>query len=97
MTDKVKSTSQFNAQVILVLSEQEARALLQIVQYGTKSFLEVFYKHLGKCDLQDHEDGVKSLFETIKTELPQHLNKMDDTRGIWNGTKIAMPKNLVKD
>jgi len=97
MTEKVRSTSQFSAQVILVLTEQEARALKEIVAYGTKSFLEVFYKNLGKCSLQEHEEGVKSLFETIRTELPHHLTKMDDARGVWNGTKIAMPKNLSKD
>jgi hypothetical protein len=97
MTEKIKSTSQFSAQVILTLSEQEARALLEITGYGAKAFLEVFYKHLGKCDLQDYEEGVKSLFETIKTELPRHLSKIDDVKGIWNGTKIALPKSLSKD
>ena len=95
--EKIRSTSQFSAQVILVITEQEARALKEIVQYGSKSFLEVFYKYLGKCDLQDHEEGVKTLFETIRTELSPHLKKMDDARGIWNGSQIAVPKSLSKD
>lgn len=81
--EKVNSTSQMDFQVILKLTEKEARALQAITVYGTKEFLETFYKYLGKSYLQAHEDGVKSLFETIKKDLPAHLNKMDKCRDLW--------------
>jgi len=96
MTEKIRSTSQFDAQVILVLSEPEARALMAITEYGTKEFIKTFYECMGKSILEPHEAGIHSLFNTIKTELPQHLRKMDDVRGVWNGTKITMPKSLSK-
>jgi len=83
MENKIKSTSQFEFQVILVLTESEARALQVFTEYGTKVFLEVFYKYLGKEPLVPHEKGVISLFETIKSELPKHLNKFDKMRNIW--------------
>jgi len=82
-TSKIKSSSNFDINVILKLSEIEARALHGIVQYGSASFLEVFYTHLGRICLEDHEKGIISLFETIKTELPKHLKKADMTRKIW--------------
>lgn len=83
MAHIVKSTSQFDVQIILKLNEKEARALKGITEYGAASFLEVFYKSLGKTYLQEHEEGVVSLFETIKEELPKHLKKIDETRKIW--------------
>lgn len=92
MENKIKSTSQFDVQVILKLTEKEARALQAITLYGTKSFLEFFYKSLGKTYLEPNQSGLESLFETIKTELPKHLKKADDTRDIWRGDKEAVVK-----
>jgi hypothetical protein len=79
-----KSTSSMDFGVILKLSEKEARALEAITVYGTKEFLETFYTHLGKTYLQPHEEGVEILFETLKTELPKHLNKFDRIRKEWS-------------
>lgn len=93
-TNKIKSTSQFEFQVIFKLNEKEARALKAITAYGEKSFLEVFYKYLGKCELEDHEEGVKSLFETIKAELPQHLSLFDDIRKMWRTVKEAVAEKV---
>ena len=69
--------------VILELSECEARALEAIVGYGTRSFLDVFYRSLGRHYLEPHETGVHKLFDTIKSELPPHLHKMDDCRKLF--------------
>jgi hypothetical protein len=77
-----KSTSNMDFGVIIKLSEKEARALEAITGYGVKSFLEVFYKHLGSSDLKHYEEGVIQLFETLKIELPWHLNKFDRIRKI---------------
>lgn len=93
--EKVNSTSQFDIQIILKLTEQEARALLSIVRYGSNAFLEVFYKSLGKSELESHEKGIHSLFETILKELPKHLQKADDVRSLWRGEKIAVTKEMA--
>ena len=87
----VNSTSQMDFQVVLKISEKEARALQALTVFGSKSFLEVFYKYLGKTDLFAHEEGLKSLFETIREELPYHLDKMDKCRELWRSTK---PKDI---
>jgi hypothetical protein len=86
---EIKSTSQFNVQIQLQLTEDEARALEAIVGYGVEEFLKCFYEHLGKHYLEPHEKGVESLFETIKNELPKHLQKADDVRDVWSGKKNA--------
>ncbi len=94
MENKIKSTSQFDIQVILKLSEQEARALLAITDYGTDSFLKSFYKTLGQEALKPHESGIMSLFDTIKQELPKHLTKADDIRDVWRGDKQAVENKI---
>jgi phage anti-repressor protein len=77
---KIKSVSKIDARVTLELTEEEARALYNIVGYGHKPFTEWFYTRLGKYYLQPHERGLISLFETIKGELPQHLKRIDNAR-----------------
>lgn len=85
----IKSTSKIEAKITLQITESEARALKAIACYGTKEFLKCFYEHLGKHYLQPYEEGVESLFEAIKNELPKHLNRIDDVRDVWDGRKIA--------
>lgn len=70
-------------QVYLEINESEARALLAITKYGSKSFLEVFYKSLGQTDLKPEENGLISLFETIKYEMPKHIARIDSTRNVF--------------
>lgn len=79
---KVKSQSTFETKIYLELSEVEARALSVLPSYGTKNFLDFFYVKLGRHYLEPHEKGLVSLFETIKEELPKHLQKADKVRNI---------------
>ena len=81
--EKIKSSSCVCLQIKLDLSEVEARALGAIACYGSEEFIKVFYEYMGKAYLQKHEDGVHSLFATIRDELPQHLDKMDKVRTVF--------------
>ena len=80
----ILSQSKVSAEIILKLSEGEARALYNIVGYGHKPFTDWFYRQLGKHYLKPHEEGLISLFETIKAELPQHLSRIDKARKAFN-------------
>lgn len=81
----IKSQSQFDIVINLTLTEVEARALRELTVFGTDAFLKVFYEKLGKTTLERHEKGLRSLFETIKSELPRHLNKADEVRKLLKG------------
>jgi len=80
--EKIKSQSQFELKINIELTEDEARALKEFTVFGTDAFLKVFYENLGKTTLSRHEKGVISLFETIRKEIPKHLNKADKVRKI---------------
>lgn len=82
---KIESESTMEFTVVLRMTEQEARALNAITVYGIKSFLEVFYKSLGKSYLEKHEEGCKKLFATVSKELPKHFNRIDATRKTFKG------------
>lgn len=77
MENKIKSASQLEVRVILTLSEKEARALEALTKYGAKVFIETFYEKLGRDYLTPYSEGIESLFQTIKDELPKHLDKAD--------------------
>lgn len=80
---KIKSSAQLEGKVLLILTEQEARALKNITVYGHEYFTKWFYKNLGKHYLKPHEQGLISLFETINAELPKHLKKFDEAKKIF--------------
>ena len=55
--------------VVITLTESEIRALEALAGYGDKSFLDTFYKYMGRHYLQPHEDGIKSLFNVVRSDL----------------------------
>lgn len=68
----------------LTISESEARALNALTVYGFDDFVRVFYEHLGKTYLEPHQAGLKLLFDTVRTELPKQLKRIDQTRITFN-------------
>ena len=80
---EIKSQSKQEFKVVLVLTEQEAGALHDIVAYGYKSFMEVFKEKLGKHYIEQHEEGAKSLFETVAKEMPTHFGRFREARKVF--------------
>lgn len=54
----------------LELTESEMEALDALTIYGTDQFLAFFYKHMGRTYLEPHEEGLRSLFKTVKGAAP---------------------------
>jgi len=90
---KILSKVEMNFEVLLKLSEEEARALEAIVGYGADKFVEWFYKNHGKHYLQPHEKGMRSLFSTCRQELGFRFHDIDAIRkSIREGkTKLNQP------
>lgn len=84
---EVKSNTKITFTVNLELDEQEARALNAITIYGSKQFLEFFYKSLGRSYLEPYEKGLISLFAGISNKMPVQLKKFDDVSEILNNSK----------
>lgn len=76
----VSIDKQLNVKITLDVSESEARAMEALAGYGTKPFLNVFYKHMGRHYLEPHESGLTSLFSKIRTQLPRELTAIDNAR-----------------
>ena len=75
-----KSTGKIELTVTLTLSESEARAMEALTVYGVDAFLAGYYKHCGKCYMEPHAQGLKTLFETIKENLPSEIKRVDKAR-----------------
>ena len=75
---KLNSTINLDLKITLTLTVGEAHALNEITKYGAKSFLEGYYKQLGKSYLQPYEKSVHSLFDTIKQNMPYRLSEAKD-------------------
>lgn len=73
----VKSDLKITFEITLELSLAEARALNEMVKYSVDDFLAGYYKHLGKSYLQPHANGVRSLFTTVRENLPGKLHNVD--------------------
>ena len=80
----VKSSSSIEIDITLSITEDEARALLDLAGYGIDKFLETFYTRLGKHYLSKHEAGIRTLFGSMNTILPVHLNRIDRARSAFD-------------
>lgn len=69
-----------DAKVTLVLTEKEARALDGIFGYSVEQFLKVFYEKMGAAYVKPHEEGVRTLHETIRGQLSEPLALIDKAR-----------------
>lgn len=77
---QILSKTEMHFNVLLKLSEVEARALDAICGYGADRFVEWFYKNLGKHYLKPHEDGMRSLFDTVNNQLRFRFHDIDEIR-----------------
>lgn len=68
------------AHITLALNENEARAFDALVDYGDDAFIKAFYEKLGAAYMQKHEDGLRSLFQSVRTMLPPLLARADAAR-----------------
>lgn len=89
MAKALKKTTEVKVSLVLELDEQEMAALEALTSYGTNQFLKMFYAHLGRHYLTPYEAGLRSLFETIRKEVPPILSRAATAR-------IAL-KNVGKD
>lgn len=88
---KAENTVMLSFSSTLTLNETELRALDAIVGYGTEEFLKRFKETMGKAYIEGYEDGVRSLFSTIRTEVKPALNRIDSARKLLKdaGVKIV--------
>lgn len=77
---KLTQLPRINVDVELKLSMAEVQALEALTGYGTDGFLEVFYRNMGEHYLQPHEAGLRSLFDTIRSELPPIISRYKAAR-----------------
>jgi hypothetical protein len=86
MNNNSKLKFSFNATINIELTESEAKALDAIAGYGSNVFLDVFYRKLGKHYLKPHENGLISLFDKVRTELPGQVDKVNRAKKYMNET-----------
>jgi protein-tyrosine-phosphatase len=81
---KIIERASINYDVVLALSEQEAKALLAITSYGTEYFLKMFYDHFGRDKLKPYEQGLNELFKSVRDIIPDINERVFEARKIFN-------------
>lgn len=77
--------------ITLELDEKETRALEALTGYGTDEFLKAFYKDLGRSYLEPWEHGLRSLFASIRADIPPLLARAEKARAVFNGAAQKDP------
>jgi hypothetical protein len=95
---KIEGRPQLNCEIVLVISESEARALDALAGYGDDAFIKNFYTHLGESYMKPHEAGLRQFLKTLRdaSGLGSVLSRMDDARSVWEGIKVARNAEIVK-
>lgn len=91
MTSRLTQRPSIEVDVNIKLSMAEVQALEALAGYGIKAFLEVFYKQMGKHYLEPHEAGLRSLFDTIRSELPPIIRRYKAAR-----TAFALANPVIR-
>lgn len=86
---KIAQRASIEASAVFTVDEEEMRALDALVGYGFKSFIETFKKHMGESYMRGHEDGLQRFFESIRGHIPSILQRANDAREVFDGTKYA--------
>ncbi len=71
--------------IAMGLTEPEARALKALAGYNLDDFLKVFYEKLGRSYLEPYEDGLDSLFRSVRKTIPGQLARIDRAREALDG------------
>ena len=80
---KITQIPTVQLEVVIKLTEEEARALDALAGYDIEATLRTFYKFLGQAYLKPHEAGLRTLFDALRTKLPPILNRMDEARKVF--------------
>lgn len=64
----------------LSLTESELAALDAMFSYDINTFIEVFYRQMGKSYLQPHEAGLRALAEGVRDTVPGLLRRAKQAR-----------------
>jgi hypothetical protein len=83
----IEGRPKIELQVTIALTEAEARALDGLVGYGDDAFVKAFYESLGQHYLKPHEAGLRSLFRSVRAQLPCVLDRVNAARKAFEETK----------
>ncbi len=74
-----------DVETVLRLSFAELAALDALAGYGVDEFLKVFYEKLGKAYLTPYENGLRSLFESVRKIAPNIMDRKRDAEKAFIG------------
>ena len=92
---RVDGRPKIEAVIEIIMSEEEAAALYALTEYGVDAFLKNFYDKMGYSILKPHEEGLRSLFESVRSSesgIKKVLNRFTDARAVFDGSKVAVKK-----
>lgn len=75
--------ARIEARATMTLNEGELRALEALTGYGDDAFIQWFYKNMGKAYMQPHEAGLRSLFKSVRAQVPAILRRVDRARAAF--------------
>lgn len=87
---RFEARPRITAEVLMVLTEAEARALDALIGYSADEFLKVFLEKMGKAYMEPHVDGFRSLCQS-RGQLSAQLSLITDIQHVAAGHKRAAP------
>ena len=81
---KITGKPTIELSLTFTINEKEARALDALVGYGDDAFIKAFKDNLGKAYIDGNEEGLREFFTSIRSMMPNYLNKINNARGIFN-------------
>ncbi len=77
---KIIAKPKLELELSFTVNESEARALDALVGYGDDAFIKAFYEKLGKCYMDNHEQGLRDFFTSIRKLVPPILSNFKEAK-----------------
>ena len=83
---KITEQPNVDMKLTFTINEDEARALDALVGYGDDAFIRVFKENLGAAYIENHEAGLRTFFQDVRTFVPPALSRLDRARKAFFGS-----------
>jgi hypothetical protein len=70
-------------ELVFTINEAEARALDALVGYGDDAFINEFKASLGAAYIENHEQGLRLFFKSVRQFMPAALQRADKARNAF--------------
>ncbi len=92
---KMFARPKIEAEIVLIISEAEARALAELASYKTEDVVEAIGEKISTGIIRDHGPALREFLKSVSSEVADPLRRLDEARKVFSGMYVAEPNAKI--